>query len=390
MNTSYSGTISSTTSDSFLTSLLSATSLTATLERSSTFENDDVAILHVAATDTPFIPLGDSGDVAAQDHLTVIGFPGNADFFHPDGTYDPTDLLTPSFNTLYVSAIKSGVTGDTLLQVGGNIEHGDSGGPALNAAGQIVGVVSYSGTDTPVGTFFLRTSNDVMALVKQAGLDLQSGQFQALWTQAFDDYASSAEGHWHTAARELTSLQTNYPAFRGVMPYRDYATQAAGTEQASSTNMNRILALGIIAIAALLILALILVLILVLRKGRKPPAYATYPSYSPYLAGWPSGRSAGSAVHTDADANLGRTGRSHQATERTSELALAQHTAVGGWVRRGANAHLGGGRHRARAAGSTVLPRAVCAATLFGARDIGERRTAENAPCDVRRLGRAS
>ena len=289
MDTSYSGTISSTTSDSFLTSLLSATSLTATLERSSTFENDDVAILHVAATDTPFIPLGDSGDVSAQDHLTVIGFPGNADFFHPDGTYDPTDLLTPSLNTLYVSAIKSGVTGDTLLQVGGNIEHGDSGGPALNAAGQLVGVVSYSGTDTPVGTFFLRTSGDVMALVKQAGLNLQSGQFQALWTQAFDDYASSAAGHWHTAARELTSLQTNYPAFRGVMPYRDYATQAAGTEQASSTNMNRILALGIIAIAALLILALILVLILVLRKGRKPPAYATYPSYSPYSQGGPPG-----------------------------------------------------------------------------------------------------
>ena len=282
MNTSYSGSISSTASDSFLTSLLSATSLTATLERSSTFENDDVAILHVPASDTPFIPLGDSGDVAVQDHLTVIGFPGNADFFHPDGTYDPTDLLTPSFNTLYVSAIKSGVTGDTLLQVGGNIEHGDSGGPALNAAGQIVGVVSYSGTDTPVGTFFLRTSNDASVLVKQAGLATQAGQLETQWTQAIDDYSSSAEGHWHTAARELGNLETNYPAFRGVTPYRDYATQAASTEKASSTITNRMLVVGVIAIAALLILILILVLILVLRRGRKSPAYATYPSYSPY------------------------------------------------------------------------------------------------------------
>ncbi|MFI5274747.1 MAG: hypothetical protein ACHQ4H_17080, partial [Ktedonobacterales bacterium] len=45
---------------------------------------------------------------------------------------------------------------------------------------------------------------------------------------------------------------------------------------------NQMLVVGVIAIAALLILILILVLILVLRRGRKPPAYATYPSYSPY------------------------------------------------------------------------------------------------------------
>ena len=127
MDTSYSGTISSTTSDSFLTSLLSATSLTATLEPLSTFEN------YVMLPSCTWPPRTRPSSrwaigvyVSAQDHLTVIGFPGNADFFHPDGTYDPTDSPTPSLRTLYVSAIKSGVTGDTLLQVGGNIEHGDS------------------------------------------------------------------------------------------------------------------------------------------------------------------------------------------------------------------------------------------------------------------------
>ncbi len=294
MNTAYSGALSTTTSDSFLKSLLAASSLTATLERSSTFANDDVAILHVPATDTPYIALGDSSDVAVQDRLTLIGFPGNADFFHPDGTYDPSDLLTPSFNTLYVSAIKSGVTGDSLIQVGGNVEHGDSGGPALNAAGEIVGVVSYSGTDTPVGTFFLRTSNDAKMLAGQASLNLHGGTFQAQWAQAFDDYASSAAGHWHTAARELTTLSTSYPAFRGVAPYRDFATQAATTETTTATSSTRsLLVVGIISGAALLILVLLVVLLVVLRRGRKSlaPAYASYPSYGQYpTSGPPSGQ----------------------------------------------------------------------------------------------------
>ena len=96
-------------------------------------------------------------------------------------------------------------------------------------------MVSYSGTDTPVGTFFLRTSNDAKILVRQASLNLQGGQFQSKWAQAFTDYASSAEGHWHTAAQELTSLATSYPTFRGVAPYRDYATQASSTETVPST-----------------------------------------------------------------------------------------------------------------------------------------------------------
>jgi hypothetical protein len=298
LNTTYTGPISGTTSSSFLKSLLSADSLTATVEGTSPFAQNDVAILHVDATDTPYIQLDDSSDVAVQDHLTVVGFPGNADFFHPDGTYDASDLLTPSVNTLYVSAIKSGVTGDKLIQVGGNIEHGDSGGPVLDSAGHIVGVVSYSGTDTPVGTFFLRTSNDALLLARSSTLNTQPGRLQTLWAQAFADYAATMPGHWHTAARELGDLLAQYPTFHGAQPYKDYATGAAASETVpaqSDTTLIAAIAIG----GALLILILLLVLIAVLRGSRRRPALAGaggYPAYSPYGYPLPPGTSLASPL----------------------------------------------------------------------------------------------
>src|SRR5579884_2329747 len=45
----------------------------------------------------------------------------------------PNDLLTSSVNQIMVSSIKTTSTGAPVIQVGGNVEHGDSGGPALDS-----------------------------------------------------------------------------------------------------------------------------------------------------------------------------------------------------------------------------------------------------------------
>ena len=109
------------------------------IEQSSATNVHDVALIHVNMNDTPSIQLGNSSDVAQLDELTIIGFPGNADI---NTKQDPTQLLTSSVNKVYISALKANDMGSSLIQVGGNVEHGDSGGPALDSKGTIVGVVS--------------------------------------------------------------------------------------------------------------------------------------------------------------------------------------------------------------------------------------------------------
>src|SRR5439155_4557399 len=112
------------------------------------------------------VQLGDSSSVQQQDNLTIIGFPGNGDI----AGNNATDLLTPSVNKVFVSSIKTSDTGAPLIQVGGNVEHGDSGGPALDNHGTIVGIVSF-GANGPGSTSFLHASNSAHTLVQDMGLN---------------------------------------------------------------------------------------------------------------------------------------------------------------------------------------------------------------------------
>jgi len=200
------------------------------IEAQSPVNDKDVAIIHVSnMNDMASIQLDDSSTVQPQDQLTIIGFPGNGDV-----STIPTDLLTSSVNTVTVSSIKTTDTGAPLLQVSGNVEHGDSGGPALDSNGNVVGIVSFGATGQG-STSFLQASNSARGLVQSLHLDTTPGRFETEWKQAFTDYAASTPRHWHKAQQELGQLATNYPAFKALTPYLNYAKDQAKTEPLPQT-----------------------------------------------------------------------------------------------------------------------------------------------------------
>src|SRR5260370_11390176 len=178
-------------------------------------------------TDLAMVQLGDSTSVQQQDNLTIIGFPGNGDI----AGNSATDLLTPSVNKVFVSSIKTTNSRASVIQVGGNVEHGDSGGPALDNHGTIVGIVSFGAASGQGNTSFLQASSSASALVQSLGLNTAPGPFQKAWNQAFTDYSSNIPGHWHKAQSEFEQIATTYPQFKGVQPYLDYATTQAKIEK---------------------------------------------------------------------------------------------------------------------------------------------------------------
>ncbi|MGO8948414.1 MAG: trypsin-like peptidase domain-containing protein [Ktedonobacterales bacterium] len=307
LNASYTGpdTNGATDATDPLSALMQAPHMTATLEGESSFTDNDLAVLQVGMSDTPNISLDNSDEVAVEDHLTAIGFPGNGDASHPDDTYDTTDLVTPSVDSLDVEAIKSNDNGSSIIQVSGPIEHGDSGGPALDANGNIVGIVSYSATDDPIGSFFLRSSNSARELLESTGIDTRTGTFEKQWRQAFDDYASTANGHWHTSASELDALSARYPDFRGVLPFKQYADQAALTEFSVGSTEPSLVALISLATALVALVGLLIVLLAMRSRRRQQRAelfpaaasastldgtYSAYSAYSPHgFSSYPPG-----------------------------------------------------------------------------------------------------
>jgi hypothetical protein len=273
------------------------------IEKESAVNQKDVAIIHAPFKDMPSAQLGNSSAVQIQDTLTIIGFPGNADV-----SKRPTDLLTSSVNKINVSSIKTTDTGAPVIQVSGNVEHGDSGGPALDNQGNIVGIVSFgiANPDAPGstnGTSFLQASNSASELVNALNLDTKAGPFQKLWSQAFNDYAATTPGHWHTATQELSQLATSYPLFQGVKPYLLYAQAQAKTERLSSSqtsaqapiqpsrntpSTNSLIPLLLpIALVVLLVLIVVLLLVLVLGNRRRRNTASAATALKPPLTTMP-------------------------------------------------------------------------------------------------------
>lgn len=272
--TSYTGPLTATghADAGVLQGLLSAPSLPATILAESPFGQDDLALLQVSLKDTPSIALGNAQALAPEDALTLIGFPGNADMTSDGESGNPNNLLTPSVNTLAVSALKTNDDGALLIEVSGNVEHGDSGGPVLDGAGHLVGVVSFGGGDFPSGTSFLRSSASAQTLLSSTGIDTTPGAFERGWEQAFGDYAASYPGHWHVAARDLDALVARYPAFHGAQPYQRYADAAAQAEgdavQVGTLALPLALLGAIVGVAGLLSLAIVVALLVGFSRRR--------------------------------------------------------------------------------------------------------------------------
>jgi S1-C subfamily serine protease len=95
---------------------------------------DDVAVLHVAPADHVLepVPLGDSSRAIVGEPVAAIGSPfGDVD----------------SLSVGVVSAIRRSIPSLTsqydlidVIQTDASINHGNSGGPLLNAAGQVIGI----------------------------------------------------------------------------------------------------------------------------------------------------------------------------------------------------------------------------------------------------------
>lgn len=91
----------------------------------------DLAILRIPATQLPSLSIGDAAGVAVGDPVYVIGNPLGLDRTFTDGL---------------ISARRV-VDGVAYIQISAPISPGSSGGPVLNAAGEVVGIATASVTD---------------------------------------------------------------------------------------------------------------------------------------------------------------------------------------------------------------------------------------------------
>jgi S1-C subfamily serine protease len=123
----------------------------------------DLAVLRVQASASALTPLslGDSDQVEVGDQVVAIG--------NPFGLVRTATAGIISAVQRYITA-PNNFTIDHVLQTDAPINHGNSGGPLLNASGQVIGVntqIETGGASGNVGIGFAVPSNTVKYVVAQ-------------------------------------------------------------------------------------------------------------------------------------------------------------------------------------------------------------------------------
>lgn len=97
---------------------------------------EDIALLKVEATPAPALLLGKSETLSVGSRVFLLGFPATAELAR-------TGSSEASFTSGVISAIRVTAEGRKIYQTDAKVSQGSSGGPLLDEAGQVVGIVTF-------------------------------------------------------------------------------------------------------------------------------------------------------------------------------------------------------------------------------------------------------
>ena len=236
------------------------------------FNETDVAVIKINTTNLPTIPLSQSsGQLTSGDEIVALGFPGSAQNL-PSGMTEPQKAFGR------VSNVRSEGTSQ-VVEVDADFEGGFSGGPVVNNAGQVIGLVSFTILqDTgAAGQEYLRPAEDIRAALSSAGTTAKQGPVDTAFREAMNLFW----GHHYSAAvpkfREVTSLQPGHPL---ATKYLSDAQAKAGTAQDVPVEEGGGLPIIPIAIGAGVLVVIIIVVLLVASRRRRAPAAAAPAGYA--------------------------------------------------------------------------------------------------------------
>ena len=151
----------------------------------------DVAILKIDGATLPTIPFGDSDRVQVGQPLEILGYPGVV-LYHE--LLDKRSAVEASVTTGQVSSLRRDARGTPVIQTDAAASWGNSGGPAVNDRGEVVGLLTFISltpdqTQAIQGFNFLVPAKIAQEFARAAGAPLGAASpFNALWHDAVARY----------------------------------------------------------------------------------------------------------------------------------------------------------------------------------------------------------
>ncbi|MFI5340411.1 MAG: trypsin-like peptidase domain-containing protein [Candidatus Methylomirabilales bacterium] len=216
----------------------------------------DIAILKIEANNLPTVHLaGSSSGLNLGEQIFVIGYPGvvlNNDFL------SRKSALEASVTVGRVSGFKLDITDRRVIQTDAAITWGNSGGPAFNQRGEVVGVATFisltpEGDQAVQGFNFLIPVETVHEFARAISLmPTSDSPFTQTWERAVDSYF---HGNYGEAIRNLDQAERIMPGFPDLARLRSEAGMRAERMPGfGGRSLTLGIALGVCLGAALLVL----------------------------------------------------------------------------------------------------------------------------------------
>ncbi|HQR35866.1 MAG TPA: trypsin-like peptidase domain-containing protein [Blastocatellia bacterium] len=168
----------------------------------------DVAVIKIEVKNAPTLKLGNSDQVQVGDAIWVIGYPAAGD----SDALDEKSALEPTTNDGKISARKNSADGAPVLQTNTSTTHGNSGGPAINDKGEVIGMLTFRGNTVNgqevQGFNFLVPVNTATEFVRQAGTEYKESPIDKLWNEGLQNYWQQ---HYSSAKENFANVVALFP-----------------------------------------------------------------------------------------------------------------------------------------------------------------------------------
>ena len=192
---------------------------------------NDCAIIKVKIENAPTLPIGDSARSQVEDHIVVLGYPGVAD---AQDLLDATSQLQASVTDGSIAAIKKAASGEQILQISAPITHGNSGGPAIDQHGNVVGLATF-GSDVQ-GFNFLVASSTLNEMIKGLKVEPKQSETNKMWNQGLEHYWAD---EYSDAIHDFEQVQLLFPTHSEATGFIKNANQAKKDGKEKKPESNR-------------------------------------------------------------------------------------------------------------------------------------------------------
>jgi S1-C subfamily serine protease len=179
----------------------------------------DLALLRVNHKNLPTLTLGDSDSTHVGESIWSFGYPAVASSTDDviGGWLSRDSDLEPTFNPGIIAAIKRDITNTPVFQSNVAIYKGNSGGPVVNRAGEVVAIATWGRPDAE-SIKFLVPINVARGFLTEAHVPVNvEGDFDRHYRASLD---AAQDGKWTVASTELATANDLFPSSPDLIRFR--------------------------------------------------------------------------------------------------------------------------------------------------------------------------